>query len=265
MPVAEAKPKTSCFTLKGGLYPLTLLELTHFNLEDLRRDLRIKVAQAPDFFKQVPVILGIEHYQGNQGGIDLTELRTICLSFGLVIVALRGGDEPIQQAASQLGLGLIALPRKKSVPTEVGNAAEKKAPEKSAPGINAETNVQLLSAGSVGAGPVNKVVTMPIRSGQQVYAPGGDLIVLAPVSAGAEILADGNIHVYGPVRGRILAGVNGDKTARVFCQSLEAELISIAGHFTTDEDAQSQYWKKAVHITLAGETLQIQPLFTQTR
>jgi septum site-determining protein MinC len=94
----------------------------------------------------------------------------------------------------------------------------------------------------------SKIVTTPIRSGQQVYAPGGDLIIMAAVSAGAEVLADGNIHVYGALRGRALAGVKGDTSARIFCQSLEAELVSIAGTFKVDEDLRNEHWKTAVQI-----------------
>jgi septum site-determining protein MinC len=106
----------------------------------------------------------------------------------------------------------------------------------------------------------NKVITTPVRSGQQVFAPLGDLIVLAPVSAGAEILAAGNIHVYGPLRGRALAGVKGDTSARIFCHQLEAELVSIAGQYKISEDLQSENWKKAVQISLIDEKLLISEL-----
>ena len=90
-----------------------------------------------------------------------------------------------------------------------------------------------------------------------IYARGGDLIVLAPVSAGAELLADGHIHVYGPLRGRALAGVTGDRQARIFCQSLEAELVSIAGQYKVAEDLRKQQWKAPVQISLEGDSLKI--------
>ena len=104
------------------------------------------------------------------------------------------------------------------------------------------------------------MITQPVRSGQQVYAPGGDLIVLAPVSAGSELLADGHIHVYGPLRGRALAGVRGDTNARIFCQSLEAELVSVAGQYKVAEDLRRQQWKEAVQISLEGDSLKIEAL-----
>jgi septum site-determining protein MinC len=102
------------------------------------------------------------------------------------------------------------------------------------------------------------VVTTPVRGGQQIYAPGGDLLVLAPVSAGAELLADGNIHVYAPMRGRALAGIKGNSQARIFCRMLAAELISIAGRYKVAEDLRRDpNWGEAVHIHLAGDVLNI--------
>ncbi|HBB24549.1 MAG TPA: septum site-determining protein MinC, partial [Pseudomonas sp.] len=103
-----------------------------------------------------------------------------------------------------------------------------------------------------------RVVTTPIRGGQQIYAQGGDLIVLAPVSPGAELLADGNIHVYGPLRGRALAGIKGDTSARIFCQQLAAEMVSIAGQYKVAEDLRRDpLWAEAVRISLSGDVLNI--------
>ena len=105
-----------------------------------------------------------------------------------------------------------------------------------------------------------KVINRPVRSGQQVYAEGGDLVVTASVSEGAELLADGNIHVYGTLRGRALAGVKGNTGARVFCQSLDAELISIAGQFIMHDTVKGECWKKPAQVYLKEETLRIEPL-----
>ena len=75
------------------------------------------------------------------------------------------------------------------------------------------------------------VLNRPVRSGQQVYSPDGDIVILSQTGAGSEVLADGSVHVYGKIAGRVLAGVNGDRTARIFCQGLDAELIAIAGNY----------------------------------
>ena len=105
-----------------------------------------------------------------------------------------------------------------------------------------------------------KMVTQPIRSGQQVYAKGGDLVVLSSVSEGAEILADGNIHVYGALRGRALAGVQGDENARIFCSNFDASLVSIAGVYLLNDDIEKNLIGKSAQITLNKEQLEINGL-----
>ena len=108
---------------------------------------------------------------------------------------------------------------------------------------------------------MSKIITSPVRGGQQVYAQGGDLIVLALVSAGAELLADGNIHVYAAMRGRALAGVKGNSGARIFCQQMGAELLSIAGQYKVAEDLRRDpLWGEAVHVSLSGDVLNIKRL-----
>ncbi len=121
-------------------------------------------------------------------------------------------------------------------------------------------NVTNMNGEEIIRGSNTKVIREPVRSGQQYYAKGGDLIVLSPVSHGAELLADGNIHVYGPLRGRALAGVTGDTSAHIFCQSLEAELISIAGNYKISEDMDQAVWRLAVDIYFEDGRLHIQPL-----
>jgi len=106
-----------------------------------------------------------------------------------------------------------------------------------------------------------RMVTQPIRSGQRIYARGGDLIILAAVNAGAEVMADGNIHIYAPLRGRALAGVQGDQDARIFCHCMEAELIAIAGSYRFFEDnVPKEIYQKSVQIRLRGEQLDIVPI-----
>ena len=103
-----------------------------------------------------------------------------------------------------------------------------------------------------------KIITSPVRGGQQIYAQGGDLVVISSVSPGAELLADGNIHVYGPMRGRALAGIKGDTKARIFCQQLTAELVSIAGQYKVSEDLRRDpLWGAGVQVSLSGDVLNI--------
>ncbi|WP_311735000.1 septum site-determining protein MinC [Alloyangia mangrovi] len=107
--------------------------------------------------------------------------------------------------------------------------------------------------------PENKIVTMPVRSGQTVIADKGDLTVVGPVSSGAELFAAGNIHVYGRMRGRAFAGIDGDENARIFCQSLDAELLAIAGLYRTSDSLGADVRHKMVQIYLEDERLIVAP------
>lgn len=242
------------FHLKGGMLTMTVVELVHQAPERFAMQLAEKVEQAPNFFQDTPVLISLEKLDDNMDIAGLIALLRICRDHGLQPVALRGAEQfrPLAQQAS-----LVLLPpgrgRDKIIetpepaPQPVAQHAEvAQAPAAAAPKTAESTP--------------SRVITEPVRSGQQVYARGGDLIVLAPVSAGSELLADGHIHVYGPLRGRALAGVRGDTQARIFCQSLEAELVSIAGQYKVAEDLRRQQWKEAVQVSLDGDILKIAAL-----
>jgi septum site-determining protein MinC len=233
----------ACFKLKGSRVTMTILELYRYDYKSFNDALSTTVSNAPDFFQQTPVILSLEKCP-EDNFIDFIELSELCREYGMVPVAVRGGSD--EHTVSANVAGLPTLP-----PASVSNKPQD-APAEAAT-IVREVEIEIpVSA--------NKLITTPVRSGQQIYAPGGDLIVLAAVSAGAEILADGNIHVYGPMRGRALAGVKGDNNARIFCQCLEAELISIAGNYKVNEDLQGELWKQAIKAHLEGDQLIISPL-----
>lgn len=241
------------FHLKGGMLAMTVVELVHQAPERFAIQLAEKVEQAPNFFQDTPVLISLEKLNESLDIAGLIALLRICRDHGLLPVALRGPEQyqPLAQQAS-----LVLLPP--------GRAREK-ALDAAEP--SAQTVAQQPAGTPAPAAPARgnpstptRVITQPVRSGQQVYAPGGDLIVLAPVSAGSELLADGHIHVYGPLRGRALAGVRGDTQARIFCQSLEAELVSVAGQYKVAEDLRRQQWKQAVQVSLEGDSLKIAAL-----
>lgn len=290
----DISSRTPSFRLKGGLFPMTLLEVASTELNQLRQDLVEKVAQAPAFFQQAPAVISLE--PSAEAPVELKEIIQLCLEFGLIVVALRGGSDKLKQQASELNLALMPATREKTAAKNSPTDREIERDSVSAIAVNGNTQTPTLSekneqttkaehteeqlelrlpdksdteptqvqtkhaTQAPTAETACKIISTPVRSGQQIYAAGGDLIVLAPVSAGAELLADGNIHVYGPLRGRALAGVKGNTDARVFCQSQEAELISIAGCFMVDEDLRSDHWKRAVQVTLNDEKLKIQSL-----
>jgi septum site-determining protein MinC len=108
-----------------------------------------------------------------------------------------------------------------------------------------------------------RVIQKPLRSGQQVYAKGGDLVVLAVVNVGAEVIADGHIHVYAPLRGRAIAGARGNTEARIFASRMEPQLLSIAGIYrTTESELPADVLGKAAQVRLDGERLVIEALET---
>lgn len=230
------------FNLKGGMLTVTVIEVVRLDTGRFAKQLADKKEQAPNLFSDTPVVISLEKLDAHMNLSTLAGLLQICKNHGLLPVALRG-SENFRPLAQQSGLVLMPPGRGRDKPAEVAAQAPQQEPQP-----------------QPGAGVPNKIITQPIRSGQQVYAPGGDLVVLAPVSAGSELLADGNIHVYGPLRGRALAGVRGNTDARVFCQSLEAELVSIAGHYKVAEDLRKSLWKQAVHISLDGDSLKITAL-----
>lgn len=230
-----------CFKLKGSRVTITILELYDYDYQRFTEQLAETVQSAPDFFCQTPVILSLEKYQG-EGFIDFIEIGELCREYGLVPVAIRGGSEEQIVSANVAGLPQLPASKERAEPVPETPAA-------SAPAAKSENG-----------GGETKLVTTPVRSGQQIYAANGDLIIVAPVSAGAEILASGNIHVYGPLRGRALAGVNGNTEARVFCQCLEAELISIAGSYKVNEDLRETHWKGAIQARMEKDQLVIEPL-----
>lgn len=241
---ASTVDRPESFQLKGGLFPMTLLELKSADLNAIKLELVEKVTQSPAFFQRSPLVFGVELLtDAEQESLDLAGLCAMCRELTLLPTATRGANARLLNESGRLGLAI--LPKSRSKQSEL--AAE------------APPSKEAVDAAKSAAAPT-RIVTTPIRSGQQIYARGGDLIVMAAVSAGAEVLADGNIHIYGALRGRALAGVQGDENARIFCSSQEAEMVAIAGQFMVDEVLRTNHWKEAVQIYLAGGRIQITPL-----
>lgn len=231
------------FDLRGATVPMTALELHYFDSDLFETNLRDKISQAPGFFRDTPLIVSLEKYQGAAGELDFFQIIGICRRHNIHVVGVRGGDEDHRRLARHASLALLpAAPARERVAADI--------PEPAADADAAPPPSPVAA----------RVISQPVRSGQQVYAPEGDLVILASVQHGAEVLAAGNIHVYGPLRGRALAGVHGLESARIFCQSLEAELVSIAGQYKISEDLQDQHWKLAVQIQLREQVLVTTPL-----
>lgn len=247
---ADPTDQDPVFRLKGNMLAITVLELARNDLARLDRQLAEKVAKAPNFFNDTPVLLGLEQLADADAELDLGTLLDICHRHGLLALGARASRPGDIAAAEDLGLPLLppASGRERPLTEPAVPAAPEPQPvapiEEAKP---AEPEVK-----------PTMVITRPVRGGQQIYAQGGDLVVLSAVSPGAELLADGNIHVYGPLRGRVLAGVKGNTEARIFCQQLTAELLSIAGRYKVAEDLRrSPQWGKPVAVSLSGDVLNI--------
>jgi septum site-determining protein MinC len=236
------------------------LELAYYDQAKIQQELSAKTKQAPGFFENLPVIIDIEQLS-EEDSVPFDQLIQQCKEFSIKAVAVRGGLEIHQAAAKEAGLGLLAKQKERHAEQEVDKTPE--APKQEEPREIVRTEIETVEVIKtvVEQSPQqSKIVHTPIRSGQQVYAADGDLIILASVSAGAEILADGNIHVYGALRGRALAGVKGNTKARIFCHSLEAELVSVAGQYKISEDIDKSVIKKATQVYLSDDTLSFKEL-----
>lgn len=221
------------FELKGSLFTLTVLRLFRADRAAVERHLTEKVKQAPSFFNNTPVVIDLEALTDPRESVDFKGLHELLRGYGMIPVGVRNGGTK-QNAAARLA-GLPVLPENRS------SAPKKPEPPEPTPSQT-------------------RIVAHSVRSGQEIYVADGDLIVLGAVGNGADVAADGNIHVYGPLRGRALAGFKGNAETWIFCQSLEAQLISIAGRYQTYDQIAESDRGKAAQIHLQEDRLIIQPL-----
>ena len=228
--------------LKSATLTLVAVVLKTTDLTLLAQELTERFGASADFFNQDPVVIDLSPVQADAKAIPFAHLIALLREHRMVPVAVKGGS-PAQMAAAQ-AVGLFEAPDGPSakVPVRVETVVQE---------VIREVTVQV-----PGPSVPTMVIDKPLRSGQQVYAKGGDLVVLAAVNNGAEVIADGHIHVYAPLRGKAIAGARGNLDARIFTTCLEAELISIAGIYRTSETALSpDLLGKPVQIRLEGEKL----------
>ncbi len=223
---------------KGRMMTLTVLRIGDGDLRKIGDAVAVQLERMPGFFQNMPVMIETELED-----LDLAGVADVLRGQGLVPVALYRPSPALEARAQAAGLGVVTGNGGVREPAERPPERERPAPPPASKGYTP-----------------TKTLTQPVRSGQQIYARGGDLIVLSSVSPGAELLADGCIHVYGSLRGRALAGAQGDESARIFCHQLDAELIAVAGRYRISEDIDERFKNQAVHISLEGESLIISPL-----
>lgn len=235
---AHEQPATDLFEIKAGSVHLLNIKLLGSDLDGIATQLGEKLRKAPEFFRNAPVVIDLSGLADAGQAIDFARLLPIFRNLGLSPAGVRGGDGACQRAAEAAGLAVLAEFRPAPQPKEPAAKAAPPPPPASA----------------------TKLIDHPVRSGQRIYAPGGDLIVLAPVSAGAELMADGHIHIYSSLRGRALAGVQGNLEARIFCMDLQAELVAIGGQYQISENLDESSRGKPVQIYLRHGALIIEDL-----
>jgi septum site-determining protein MinC len=223
----------SPFQVRGSLQTLLSLRLSRPDDPDFFTLLLDKIAHSPEFFREAPIVLDVGPI-AERPPIDLAAFTEKLRRHRLVAVGVQNGSAAWNAAAREAGLALLGAG---------GAAAQRPAQATSAP--------QPARRGAA------LVVTEPVRSGQQVLAPDGDLVILAQVGNGAEVAAAGHVHVYGPLRGRAFAGIEGDERAMIFCDALFAELLSIAGVYLVNEALDKDTLGRRARVASAGERLYV--------
>jgi len=231
----SVRPQTVPFRLRGGFYTLIVLELIDPDDLGFYAMLRDAMAQAPEFYRNAPVVVDLENL--SKPRLNFGELVRRLRQCQFVPMGIQNGTDAQNEAA--VAAGLAVLPPGGAAPSGA-RAGARNAPPKAKAG---ET----------------LIVTEPVRSGQQIYSS-GDMVILATVSAGAELMAEGHIHVYGALRGRAFAGLSGDTSARIFCRSLDAEMVAIAGIWLIRENLSDALIGRSTQISLENEKLRFQPL-----
>jgi septum site-determining protein MinC len=282
--IARAKTLATgepAFEIKGTIAPVTVLCLRTVDLARIERDLQARVAQAPQLFAHAPIVLDLADV-ADAAALPLSALVERVRACKLVPIGVAHlPAEQIERAAElglavlQLGFGRSRMARAQSQAPDMATppvaAAYVAGTMVTAPAVarafvRAESPAESAPAATAAAPadgappPAGLTVRTPVRSGQVIYAKGGDLVVLAPVNPGAQVIADGHVHIYGPLRGRALAGAHGKSDARVFCQSLEAELVSIAGEFMSADDTPQKLRGKPAQAFVEHGAVRVLPL-----
>jgi septum site-determining protein MinC len=248
---AAATPESAPATIdfKGISLPVMQVALSRLEPEQIAAAVKTRFGKnASRFFDNDAAVLDLNKVEAD--GADWVAVKEQLAGASLQLVAVYGGSSELQASARSAGLAVIdtppvsrAAPKAKEEVPVLETVVEPKPLVEEKPAAPEPAPLSSTSAAAM-------VIDKPLRSGQRIYARGGDLVVLAMVSAGAEVIADGNIHIYAPLRGRALAGAQGDQKARIFTTSFEAELVSIGGVYRTFESPQ-QFGK------LAGQPVQV--------
>ena len=250
--------------LKIGQVGIANLRIRTLDVAKLVEEMRGRVQRAPKLFARAAVVIDFGGLTRTPDEASARALIDGLRAAGVLPVALAYGTSEIERLSEALGLPLLAkfrasYERDEQAPQPEAPAPARREPEpapKAAKGAPAPAPSPTPAA-NVAPGMIQSA---PVRSGQQIYAENRDLTVLTTVGAGAEVIADGSVHIYGPLRGRALAGAKGNEQARIFCREFHAELVAVAGHYKVMEEIPRELRGKAVQIWLEDQQLKIAAL-----
>jgi len=251
--------------LKIGQVGIANLRIRTLDVERLTREMHDRVARAPKLFGRAAVILDFGGLSQIPDVATAKALLDGLRSAGVLPVALAYGTTETELLSQQLGLPLLAKFRAQYERAELDAVPAAPPPPAPAPAPEPARRARAATPAAVPATPAKapqpgRMQTSNVRSGQQLYAENCDLTVMATVGAGAEVIADGSIHIYGTLRGRALAGAQGNTTARIFCREFHAELVAIAGHYKVLDDVPDTLRGKAVQVWLEQDQIKIAAL-----
>ena len=244
--------------LKFGQVGIANLRVRSLDVAQLAAEMRDRVQRAPNLFARAAVVLDFGGLAKTPSFEEARALADGLREAGVLPVALAYGTREIEALSQQLGLPLLAKFRAQYERADGGRADGDAASAAPAP-EPARSKAREAAPAAANAGP-GLVQRTPVRSGQQVYADNRDLTVLSAVGAGAEAIADGSIHIYGALRGRALAGAQGNEDARIFCREFHAELVAVAGHYKVLEDIPKDLRGKAVQVWLENGHIKLAAL-----
>lgn len=251
---------------KGGMYTFMSLKLHTDDIQIIDEQLGQKVQQAPAFFNNTPVVIDLTVLEQNPDiALDTSALLECVYRHKLIPIVAS-----VSNKSSPLALS-IAIPL---IEASTRDLQTQSSHEETTANLQNKTETNTIDADGHSTSDLELdvprevefvvkaplLIDKPVRSGQQIYARDTDLIIMDQVGPGAEVIADNNIHIYGPLRGRALCGVSGNTSTRIFCSSLEAELVSVAGNFRMLETIPEELRGKPAQIWLDNDKLNIEPL-----
>ncbi len=258
MPSAAPRPDNATriepFRLRGANFNLLVLRLMDHRPEAVVPAIGDQFRRAPGFLRFAPIVLGLSDIQVPPNEVDFPGLIQGLRELEIMPIGTTGGTAEMRNAALSFGLPPVRSVGGKetdediTAPTPQAGDATQAAPPPPPP------------IAKPAAARSTMVVEQPVRAGQRIWAEGADLIITSTVNAGAEVIADGNIHVYGALRGRAIAGGASNMEARVFALNFDPELVSIAGFYAVREGFPAAQIGKAMQVRLVGERMRFDPI-----